>query len=118
MSALFIEGPPTGRAKASGAVRLICGTVLAVLGFLVVCVMLAALRPAPAPTAPTAPTVAEDSPAWDCATMGNRVCGPGSVPLSTYCRAEPNIASPDGVEVIAYPAGVEVTGPGARVGCP
>lgn len=26
------------------------------------------------------PVVTEDSPGWDCATMGNRECGPGMTP--------------------------------------
>lgn len=26
-------------------------------------------------TAPAAPSIVEDSPAWDCRTMGNRICG-------------------------------------------
>lgn len=29
----------------------------------------------------TANTVEEDSPEWNCLTMGNKVCGPGYTPL-------------------------------------
>jgi hypothetical protein len=31
-------------------------------------------------TAPAAPQIMEDSPAWDCRTMGNRICGPDVTP--------------------------------------
>src|SRR5690242_9706578 len=44
------------------------------------------------PTASASPTVcAEDQPCWDCATMGNLICGPGqSLPNAdlTYCPAD------------------------------
>lgn len=36
----------------------------------------------PAPVAPAAVHVEEDSPGWNCLTMGNRVCGPAFVPVS------------------------------------
>lgn len=32
-----------------------------------------------APLSPAVTAVEEDSPAWDCASMGNRVCGPANV---------------------------------------
>lgn len=34
------------------------------------------------PPALTAPLVEEDSPEWDCRTMGNRICGPAHDPAS------------------------------------
>lgn len=68
-------------------------------------------------TSTTSTTVEEDSPGWDCATMGNHVCGVGSFPLSTYCQVEPNAELPEGVEEIAYPAGLEITRHGLRVDC-
>lgn len=37
--------------------------------------------------AAASPTVQEDDPAWDCVTMGNRICGPGNsngVPAACY----------------------------------
>jgi hypothetical protein len=30
----------------------------------------------PAPAHPAVTRCAEDDPCWDCATMGNRICGP------------------------------------------
>jgi phosphate-selective porin len=43
---------------------------------------LAASAAQPAHAAPVAPahvSISEDSPGWDCATMGNGKCGPGPV---------------------------------------
>jgi hypothetical protein len=41
----------------------------------------AAVQPAhtAAPVAPAHVSISEDSPGWDCATMGNGKCGPGPV---------------------------------------
>lgn len=42
----------------------------------------ATVHPVTHPTVPTVPVIVhpvivpEDSPLWDCSTMGNRVCGP------------------------------------------
>lgn len=45
--------------------------------------------------APTAPVVTEDSPGWDCATMGNRECGE-SPQLDAYTRC---LLAMDGAEL-------------------
>lgn len=93
------------------------------LAFCLVSVGTAALQgklaPKGAPAATAAPTTTapqEDSPAWDCATMGNLTCGAGAVPLSTYCQDEPS-ATVEGVERIAYPAGATVTVAGIAAPC-
>lgn len=97
------------------ALRLSVAVVLAVFALALV---IGAIRgPVVKSTAPApAPVVAEDDTAWDCASMGNDVCGPGSVPLSTYCQAEPS-ATVEGVEIIAYPSG-QVANPGRGVPVP
>ncbi len=107
-------------------VALIVGAAVATLigGAMALSIILAAtlgpVRPTPVMPAPVTASVApvpEDSPSFDCATMGNRQCGPWSVPLSTYCQAERSDVAPEGVEVIAYPAGSTVTSYGAPVRC-
>jgi hypothetical protein len=80
--------------------------------------------------------ITEDSPGWDCKTMGNKVCGPKSPKvvnideaeddawntmqnLESYCRArgmaaeawaEVNSLQPKGYEVIAECAGISAPG--------
>lgn len=121
--------PTPGPAPRSLARRVLVGTA-ALWAVLVTVFILSALavgivrgpaHKAPAASAPvettttTAPArIEEDSPGWDCATMGNRVCGPGAVPLSTYCQDEPS-ATPEGVERIAYLPGQTVTVAGLPV---
>lgn len=56
-------------------------------------------EPEPAPVAPVStpapvasPSVArcqEDEPCWDCATMGNRICGPAIVPAPVVTPVTP-----------------------------
>ena len=67
------------------AAHKISAVVLAILA--IVAVMITASPSAPAQAestapatvaAPTAPVITEDSPQWNCTTMGNGLCGPGN----------------------------------------
>lgn len=75
--------------------------------------------------------VSEDSAGWDCRTMGNHVCGSTiwfniggelqgyevDAPDRPACWAEPS-TTPDGYEVIFYPAGGGGQHGGFEVVCP
>jgi len=55
------------------------GTALALVALVALAFILSALtggmRDPAAPREKSAPHIEEDDPRWDCATMGNRICG-------------------------------------------
>jgi hypothetical protein len=59
---------------------------------------------------PTAPAITEDSPAWDCRTMGNGLCGPGNANGATpgYYRGGKLYADWDHAQWLVY--GLQVAG--------
>ena len=59
----------------------------------------------PVPTNFPTPTVSEDSPGWECARMGNKICGPVRVAVG-----------PDGSVRIRARAGLTVDLPAGSVG--
>lgn len=61
-------------------------------------------------TGSSAPVIEEDSPLWNCATMGNRVCGPmGSAPVTAPAQSEA-YAQRDLAAQLASPAACRLTG--------
>jgi hypothetical protein len=66
--------------------------------------------------APTAPVIAEDSPAWDCRTMGNGLCGPGNANGATpgYYRGGKLYADWEHAQWMAYGMQVAITAGGSQ----
>jgi len=51
-------------------------------------------RAEPKPGGEPKQTCQEDDPCWDCATMGNLICGPTLIPAVSIVRDEPIEAEP------------------------
>jgi hypothetical protein len=79
--------------------------------------------PSPSSPAVTPAPLQEDDPGWDCATMGDKLCGPGlshgnlDDQQRPACFVEPS-SVPAGFEVIYYPHLSMVLGVGFEVTCP